>query len=840
MNPVKLRINGQEVEATAGTSILQAARMSGIYIPALCSHPDLGSAEGFLAENLIYQCNKKTANARPYSAGKGCGLCLVSIRGESDLVKSCITEVTNGMSVITENDNIREQRRNNLVSLLSIHPHACLTCAQQEGCSLSQCSSSVPEEERCCSKFGHCELQDVANYIGIPLSTPGWLSAGLPVFEDQPLFVKDYNLCIGCTRCVRVCRDIIGIGALGFVYDETGRIQVGTIEPTLEASGCKFCNACVEVCPTGALMDKSACMGKMGEDIVPCREICPVHIDIPGYLRLIAEGRRNEAAAVIRERVPFPGVLGRVCPHPCEKVCRRGDLKEPVSICALKRYAEEGDQGLWKVNSKFGSETGKKVAIVGAGPAGLTAAFYLRKKGHGVTVFDARARAGGMMRYGIARHRLPEEILDREINEIFKLGIEFRKNQSLGNDFTIDQLKNDGYEAIFLAVGAQSGRRITLEKSDLPDVLWGVDFLVQVAEGRDIRLKENVIVIGGGNVAVDSSMTALRCGAKNATIACLEKREDMPAYDWEIERAVKEGVKVMPSLGLSRILHKDGHIEGVELIECTSVLDENGNFSPSFSGKKENIKGDQLILAIGQTSDLSFIGDDSSISVEAGFIVVDKGTLETGLKGVYSGGDVTGVPWSVIDAIADGRKAAASIDKFLGGSGDIEEVLFSRGAPNRHIGRDEGFASWPREKVPELGLESSHQGFQEIVSGYSDQQALKEAKRCLQCDLRLFFDSNPVPPKKIKALNRENINAVPEGEGVFRLYDVEKNVIFIKGCASLKDAVTKALNEYKKAAWFDFEENRMYSMRESEMIQRHIHVFGKMPGFVEDEIDDLF
>ena len=838
MNLIKWSINGQEVEVAAGTTILKAARLAEIYIPSLCSHPDLPPAEGIEAVNVIYQGDKKIENAMPQEAGKGCGLCIVEVEGEADLVRSCATEVKEGMVVVTENDRIKEEREQNLVPILTRHRHACLTCAQQEGCPRSQCSSNVPEEERCCTQFGHCELQDVANYIGILPSTPKWVPTDLPILDNHALFVRDYNLCIGCTRCVRACRQLRGIEAIGFVYDENGQVQVGSIAPTLEDSGCKFCTACVEVCPTGALMDKAVRPGKEEEDIVPCKEACPAHIDIPGYLRLIAEGKSDEANAVIREKVPFPGILGRVCIHPCEDVCRRGEVNEPVSICALKRYAADREQGLWKENAKIDYETGKKVAIVGSGPAGLTAAFYLRKQGHEVTVFEARTRAGGMMRYGIPRYRLPEELLDKEINDIFDLGVEFKPNQTLGKDFTLDQLKSDGYEAFFLPVGAQLSRRIPLEGSDLPDVLWGVDFLGQVAEGEEIQLKENVIVIGGGNLAVDVALTALRCGAKNVTMACLEKREEMPAHDWEVEGAIEEGVKVMPSRGLHKILDEDGGIVGMELIECTAVFDDKGDFSPSFSEKKEKTGGDQVILAIGQASDLSFIGDANSIAVNRGLIVVDEGTLETGMKGVYSGGDVAAVPGAVIHAIAAGRKAAASIDKALGGTGEIEEVLFERGAPDQYVGRDEEFASWAREKVPEMELESRHQGFQEVALGYTDEQAVKEAKRCLQCDLRLLLGGNPSPPERIMAFNEENVNAVPEDEGVFQLYDEEKNVIAIKGSATLQRTLLEALEDYENAVWFNFKEDKMYSQRESEIIRKYLQEHGEMPGGGED--DDLF
>lgn len=838
MNTVKLTINGQEIEVPGGGSILEAARSAEIYIPCLCSHPDLPAGDGIEAVEAIYQGDRKIENARPGEKGGGCGLCLVEVEGETDLLRSCAAEVRQGMVVTTGNDRIREARRKNLVPIITRHPHACLTCAQREGCSRSQCSSNVPEKERCCTRFGHCELQNVANYVGISPSTPKWEPTDLPILENHPLFVRDYNLCIGCSRCVRACRDLRGIGAIGFVYDENGEIRVGSVAPTLEESGCKFCTACVEVCPTGALMDKSVRPGKKEEDIVPCREACPAHIDIPGYLRLVAAGKRDEANAVIREKVPLPGILGRVCIHPCEEACRRGEVNEAVSICALKRYAADGDRGLWKKKSKVGDDTGKKVAVVGSGPAGLTAAFYLRKQGHGVTIFESRSKAGGMMRYGIPRYRLPEVVLDKEIREILDLGVEFVPDRALGTDFTLDQLKSDGYDAVFLGVGARLSRRIPLEGSDLPGVLWGVDFLGRVAEGEEIQLKDRVIVVGGGNVAVDVALTAMRCGAGDVTMVCLEKREEMPAQEWEWEGAIEEGVKVMTSWGPQKILSDGGRITGMELIHCVSVFDDRCVFNPSFDDTIEKVDGDQVILAVGQASDLSFLGDDSAVSVNRGLIITDEETQETGRQGVYAGGDAAAEPGALIHAVAAGRRAAAAIDRTLGGTGEIEEVLFERGAPDQYVGRNEGFAAWPREKVPEIEVSRRHQGFQEVALGFTDEQALKEANRCLQCDLRLYLGGNASPPEKILAFTEEKVSLVPEDEGVFQLYDEEKNVIAIKGTARMRETLLEALEDYESAVWFDYEEDKMYSLRESELIQQYLQVHGAMPG--GDDDDDLF
>lgn len=840
MNTVKLTINEQVIEVPAGTTILEAAQSADIYIPRLCSHPDLPPAEGIQSTQIVYQGKRKLENAAPEEVSKGCGLCVVAVEGKEDLVESCSTEVETGMVVTTESDTIKARRRENLIPILARHRHACLTCAQQEGCSLTQCSLNVPEGERCCPLFGHCELQNVANHIGISDATPKWVPTDFPILKADPLHERDYNLCIGCTRCVRACRDLKGVEALGFVYDENENVQIGTLEPTLEESGCKFCMACVEVCPTGALMDKAVRPGKREEDIVSCTEACPAHIDIPGYLRLVAEGKGDEANAVIREKVPFPGILGRVCDRPCEDACHRAEVNEPIAICALKRYAADREKGLWKKRMQVEGDTGKKVAVVGSGPAGLTAAFYLRKRGHAVTVLEARNEPGGMVRYAIPAYRLPHDVLDKEIKDILSLGIEFRPNQRLGKDFTLDQLKRDGYDAIFLAVGAQLSHRIAMNGSDLPDVLWGIDFLKHVAEGKAIHLKERVVVIGGGNVAIDVALSAMRCGTRDVTMVCLESREEMPAHEWEIEGALMEGVKLMPSWGPHKISSDRGQISYMELVQCTRVFDDQGHFRPAFGDIHTKIEGNQVIMAIGQATDLSFLEDGSSISVKTGLIVVNQDTLETGMEGVYAGGDVTAMPGSIIDAIVAGRKAASSIDKALGGAGDIDEALFPRTAPSQRLGQDEGFASWRREKVPELGVEARRPGFSEISLGFEDEQAAREAKRCLQCDLRLYLGCNPSPPAKWLTFSEENINQVPETEGVFQLFDDNKNVLAIKGTANLRDLLLEELSQNQKATRFQFEENKMYSTRESELIQQYLQEHGEMPGGGDSDLDDLF
>jgi NADPH-dependent glutamate synthase beta subunit-like oxidoreductase len=837
MDSVRLSIDRQSVEVRTGTTILEAARQAGIYIPVLCHHPDLPPASTAAGVAAIYRGNRKIENTLPEEPAKACGLCVVQIDGRDEPVSSCVTAAENGMAVVTDNERIRAKRRENLILIMTRHRHACLTCAQQEGCERTQCSANVPENERCCSQFGHCELQNVATCVGIAGSTPKWIPTDLAVMSDSPLFEKDDNLCIGCTRCVRACRDLRGVEAIGFVYDENGQIQVGTLAKTLAESGCRFCTACVEVCPTGALVDKFVEAGSREQDLLPCKAACPVHIDIPGYLRMIAHGRTDEANAIIREKVPFPGVLGRVCIHPCEQVCRCGEVNESISVCALKRYAADGDNGLWRKGSRVAGGTGKKVAVIGAGPAGLTVAFYLCKQGHTVCVFDASSQPGGMMRYGIPRFRLPREVLNREINDIFDLGIDFKPNQRLGRNFTLEGLKNDGYDAVFLGVGAQQNRRISPEGCNSPDVIWGVELLRQAAEGRDVKLKGSVLVIGGGNVAVDVALTALRCGATDVRMACLEGLDEMPASPWEIEEARQEGVQILYSWGPDKILSQDGKVIGMDLVQCTCVFDEQGNLCPEFSDKKKCIRVDQIIMALGQAVDLSFLEENSPIKAERGLILVDEDTLETGMPGVYAGGDATRTPGTIIHAIGAGRRAAESIDQALGGCGQIDEVLFERGRPDDHLGREEGFAAFAREKVPVLDVANRVNSFREVAIGYSPEQAAREAGRCLQCDLRLNMGCNPPPPAVWRPFDETHVDQVPEAEGVFQLADTDHKVMAIKGAANLRRELLLSLDENETAAFFEYEEDKMYSQRESELIQKYTQAYGEMPG---TDVDDLF
>jgi len=838
MNSVSLTLDGKKVQTEQGTTLLEAAQGLGIYIPALCHHPDLPPAPRMKIDGQIYRGGALIQGRDSNPNGfEGCQLCVVEIEGVEGFVTACDTPVADGMVVHTNTPQVQRVRRENLAKILARHPHACLVCAEREGCSKEPCSLNVPVNERCCDKFGNCELQKVAEYIGIEENVPRYSFRELPI-EDTALFVRDHNLCVSCGRCVRVCRDVRGVEALGIVYDGDEYI-VGTLEPSLEESGCRFCGACVEVCPTGALMDKDLRWPASEEDLVPCKHTCPAGIDVPRYIRLINEEKFAEAVAVIREKVPFPSVLGYVCHHPCEEECRRGEVNEAMSICALKRFAAERDTGLWKARLKEILPTGKRVAVVGSGPAGLTAACYLARKGHAITLFELLSELGGMMRFGAPEYRLPREVLQKDVADILALGVDVKTGIKIGTDLSLEALENQ-YDAIFLATGAPLSKKLKIDGVELGGVLWGVDFLRDVNSGRDVKVRERVLVIGGGNVAIDAVRTALRVGATDVQLACLESREEMPAHEWLIEEAVEEGVILHVSWGPKRILGDGNGVTGVQLVRCTSVFDNEGRFNPSFDETETaSIEADMVVIAIGQASDLSFLDEKSAIQTPRGVIEVDEDTLQTGVPKIFAGGDVVSGAASVIEAVAMGRKAAASVDKFLGGDGVIDEMLIEPKKPDPWLGQEEGFAKKQRVQIPYLPLEKRLQDFSLVELGFNKEMALEEANRCLRCDLRLEISPVALPPEKWLEFSSDNVSVVPETSGVYQLLDEKKMIIYIVGTPNLRRDLEQQLQTVKKARYFGYEEDPMYTKRESELIQKFLKEHGKMPE-LNEELLDLF
>jgi NADPH-dependent glutamate synthase beta subunit-like oxidoreductase len=504
---------------------------------------------------------------------------------------------------------------------------------------------------------------------------------------------------------------------------------------------CTTCGRCEDACPNGIkILDLVRYVRSRSPAIpesAPCVEACPVHIDIPEYVRLIAEGKRDEAYGVIRQKVPFPAILGRVCTRFCEEKCRRKEVNGAVSICALKRYAADCRDRTGEQVRTAAPGTGKKVAVVGAGPAGLTAAFYLRQKGHEVTLFEEREEAGGMMRFSIPAYRLPPDVLRREIQDVLDAGIELRTGKRLGRDFDLASLKND-YAAVFVSTGAQLSRRISLLGADLDGVLWGLDFLFAVKENRVTTVKNKVVVIGGGNVAIDVALTALRLGAERVVLACLETFEKMPANRWEIDQAVEEGITIMTSWGPERVIGT-GSVSAVELVRCTSAFDEEGKFNPIYdTDTKTTIDTSQVILAVGQASDLSFNSRETEpIPVEAGLLAADPDTQATGIEGVFAGGDVAKAPGTIIEAIAAGRKAASAIDIYLGGNGVLSGSAVERVGRIISERREKGFADRKRIEPIRIPVEERKETFHEVEATFEEAEAVREGSRCFGCDLEI-------------------------------------------------------------------------------------------------------
>jgi NADPH-dependent glutamate synthase beta subunit-like oxidoreductase len=561
--------------------------------------------------------------------------------------------------------------------------------------------------------------------------------------------------CEQCGMCSSAC-PITGVEGFNIRRIERA-VQLGVVGDLLSSPTpwlCTTCGRCEAACPNGyrVMTTTRTLRAMMAPELAPplaaCRAACPAGMDAPRYIRLIAEEKFDAAYAVIRETAPLPGVLGRVCAHPCEGKCRRGEVNEPIAICALKRFAADNAQdGFAPVLA--GPDTGRRVAVVGSGPAGLTAAFYLRKLGHAVTLLEAREEAGGMLRYGIPAYRLPIEVLNKEIGDILSLGVDFRPGTALGEQLTLEQLEVD-YDAVLLAVGAQASRKVKLEGADHPDVLWGVEYLADVRAGREVTLKEQVVVVGGGNVAVDVALSALRSGATSVSMVSLESRDEMPAYAWEIEEALQEGVEVIPSWGPGRIIVGDGRVVGVELVQCTSVFDDSGAFCPMFGDEQRQLAADQVILAIGQATDLTFIDPKGPVQTIGGMIDVDLATQATGSAGVFAAGDAAvkapGTPGTIINAIAAGRRAAVAIDRHLGGVGEIAEVLYSGNGVAAYTGeRKQGFAELERAAVPMVPPDERRESFCEVAHGLDVELAVKEARRCLNCDLEIALAKNGGP-----------------------------------------------------------------------------------------------
>jgi heterodisulfide reductase subunit A len=451
---------------------------------------------------------------------------------------------------------------------------------------------------------------------------------------------------------------------------------------------CDDCKACIAVCPVNLWDDAnqqltmrtaidSPCAGSgvyniVKDDMPICQATCPVHLDIRGYIGLIADGRFDEALSRIRERLPFPAVIGRICPHPCEQKCNRGNQDEPLSICGLKRFVadyELQELGRPEVPSKAGTRE-EKVAVVGAGPAGLTCAHDLARLGYDVTIFEASPVAGGMLAVGIPDYRLPREILEKEIDVVRALGVEIKTNTPVGKDLSIDDLFRQGFKAVFIGVGAHLSQKLGIPGEDTKGVVHGVHFLRDLNLGQKVWVGEKVGIIGGGNVAMDAARSALRLGARKVYILYRRTRQEMPASDEEIEASEAEGIEIQYLVAPAEVLSGNGKVKG---LKCTRMElgepDASGRRRPvPIKGSEFDIELDMIIPAIGQTTDLSFLGGNSGIeTTRRGTLSADPETLATSRPGVFAGGDAVSGPAMAIEAVAAGKRAAVAIDNYLKG-----------------------------------------------------------------------------------------------------------------------------------------------------------------------------
>jgi NADPH-dependent glutamate synthase beta subunit-like oxidoreductase/CO/xanthine dehydrogenase FAD-binding subunit len=471
--------------------------------------------------------------------------------------------------------------------------------------------------------------------------------------------------------------------------------------------------------------------GGLREESTPCSSACPAGVDIPTYVSHIREGDLSQAARILLATNPLPAITGRVCPHFCEQECNRGDYDESVSIRDIERFM--GDYVLENADEIIRApeaDTGKRVAIVGSGPAGLAAAYYLRMAGHHVTVFDKREEAGGMLAYVIPAYRLPKDIVRRVVTALENAGVEFRLKVDVGKDITLDDLKQD-FDSIFIASGAWNPVSIGLEGEEL--ARFCLDFLININMGVKEVPGKRVLVIGGGNAAIDVAVSALRLGAEEAIMVCLESPEEMPALPWEIEQAVEQGVKLMNCWGPLRVLTADGKVKGMELIQCTSVFDEQGCFAPTYdSAVTDTVVADQILMAVGYATDFSFRDPKSSLKVEGGLIAVDPETQATSVPGVFAGGSATHGPATVIEAIASGRKAAAAVDVYLRGAAvEAKEEAAKAARPFLRFNSDY-LKETRRVEMPKRPLAERSIALEDALGlGLSDIE--EEANRCFNC-----------------------------------------------------------------------------------------------------------
>jgi len=556
--------------------------------------------------------------------------------------------------------------------------------------------------------------------------------------------------CSGCHSCEVACKQEHGLGV--------GPRVVRVIEkaPYFKPLFCHHCKEpdCALACPEDAitkdpetgvvLHDNDKCTGcnavpnKSGaekQQTSPCKAQCPAHIDVQGYVNLAAKGKFEEALALIKKASPFPSICGRVCHHPCETHCSRGDIDQSVGIHGIERFIADLDLKAGKrYMPRIKDPKEDRVAVVGSGPAGLTCAYYLAIKGYPVTVFEKAAKPGGMLTAGLPSYRLPADVVEAEIQHIRDMGVTIKTGIEIGTDLTVAQLRKDGYKAIFVAVGTQECIQLGIEGEDLEGVYPALDYLGQINRGEKVALGKNVAVIGGGNAAMDAVRSARRLGAENAFIIYRRGLEEMPANAEEIEECQEEGIPIKTLTQPVRFIGKNGKVTAIECIKMKlGKPDESGRRAPQpVAGSEFTLEIDNAISALGQEADWSCLTDECACTLsDWGTMNVDPLTLQSDDPDIFAGGDAVRGPQSIIEAIADGRQAAISIDLFIKGR-DLKlgraEELKTITNPQKEV-----YNKIDPVQMPRRNAQERVKNFDEVQQGLTEEMVIQEAKRCINC-----------------------------------------------------------------------------------------------------------
>ncbi len=538
----------------------------------------------------------------------------------------------------------------------------------------------------------------------------------------------DVEKCVACGECVTVCP--VNALKLGDKICSSGTLKIPerTDLPSNTVWGAEHWNVDYRTNRENVISSGTS----------PCITNCPAHISVQGYIKLAAQGKYDEALELIKYDNPFPAICGRICPKKCEDDCTRGDIDDPVSIDEIKKFIAEQDLNMDKrYIPKIKNNYSNKIAIVGAGPAGLTCAYYLAIDGYKVTVFEKQEVLGGMLTLGIPSYRLDKKVIKAEIDILKEIGVSFKTGIEVGKDITLKELRKEGYEAFFLAIGAQKGRKIGIEGEDSNGVMTGVEFLRSINLGKEVKLNDNTVVIGGGNVAIDVARTATRVGSKSVEMYCLESAKEMPALQEEIDEALSEMIEINNSWGPKRILHENGQVTGVEFKKCLSVFDTSGRFNPIYHETETKIvKSDNVIVTVGQGMEWGSLLDESQIELNLNNTVkVDAFTLQTAEKDVFAGGDATTGPYFAIDAIALGKEGAISIHRFVQRG---QSLVIGRDRKEYHVFNREGlelhgYDCTPRQETEHVDGAKAKETFRDLRDTFTKEQIEKETQRCLGC-----------------------------------------------------------------------------------------------------------